>query len=164
MVFAVEEINRNSSLLPGVKLGYRIVDSCDHVHTSLQALLSLVSHSEPSMRDETQIQETEKSLDILTGSGTEGEKIAERNETFPRCLKASKTNINGNNNQAESVPSCVADSPVPAVIGLASSSPTRAVAHTLGPYNIPLVRQEQKCRTVRTLFACSIHIVLYLYY
>uniref|UniRef100_A0A8D0AAX6 Olfactory receptor C family, u1 n=1 Tax=Sander lucioperca TaxID=283035 RepID=A0A8D0AAX6_SANLU len=43
MVFAVEEINRNSSLLPGVKLGYRIMDSCDDVHTSLQALLSLVN-------------------------------------------------------------------------------------------------------------------------
>uniref|UniRef100_A0A8P4GKC5 Olfactory receptor C family, u1 n=1 Tax=Dicentrarchus labrax TaxID=13489 RepID=A0A8P4GKC5_DICLA len=45
MVFAVEEINRNSSLLPGVKLGYRLLDSCDHVHTSMQALFSLVTHS-----------------------------------------------------------------------------------------------------------------------
>uniref|UniRef100_A0A3B4VPP4 Olfactory receptor C family, u1 n=1 Tax=Seriola dumerili TaxID=41447 RepID=A0A3B4VPP4_SERDU len=45
MVFAVEEINRDSSLLPGVKLGYRIMDSCDHVHTSMQALFSLISHS-----------------------------------------------------------------------------------------------------------------------
>uniref|UniRef100_A0AAQ4PW26 Olfactory receptor C family, u1 n=1 Tax=Gasterosteus aculeatus aculeatus TaxID=481459 RepID=A0AAQ4PW26_GASAC len=43
MVFAVEEINRNSSLLPGVKLGYRIMDSCDQVHTSLKAILSLVT-------------------------------------------------------------------------------------------------------------------------
>uniref|UniRef100_A0A671U464 Olfactory receptor C family, u1 n=1 Tax=Sparus aurata TaxID=8175 RepID=A0A671U464_SPAAU len=42
MVFAVEEINHNSSLLPGVKLGYQIMDSCDHVHSSLQALFSLV--------------------------------------------------------------------------------------------------------------------------
>uniref|UniRef100_A0A667X3Q6 Olfactory receptor C family, u1 n=1 Tax=Myripristis murdjan TaxID=586833 RepID=A0A667X3Q6_9TELE len=41
MVFAVEEINYNTDLLPGVKLGYRIMDSCDHVHTSLRALLSL---------------------------------------------------------------------------------------------------------------------------
>lgn len=168
MVFAVEEINRNSSLLPGVKLGYRIMDSCDHVHTSLQALLSLVSHSEPLMRDETQMQETEKSLDILMNSRIEGEKIADRSETVPRCLKASEKFTKGNikqerwylRRQAESVPSCVADSPVPAVIGLASSSPTRAVAHTLGPFNIPLVRQEQKCRTVCTFFVHCIHIVL----
>uniref|UniRef100_A0A4W6C1G4 Olfactory receptor C family, u1 n=1 Tax=Lates calcarifer TaxID=8187 RepID=A0A4W6C1G4_LATCA len=45
MVFAVEEINRDSRLLPGVKLGYRIMDSCDHVHTSMQALFSLISYS-----------------------------------------------------------------------------------------------------------------------
>uniref|UniRef100_A0A3B4AAK1 G-protein coupled receptors family 3 profile domain-containing protein n=1 Tax=Periophthalmus magnuspinnatus TaxID=409849 RepID=A0A3B4AAK1_9GOBI len=43
MVFAVEEINRDLSLLPGVKLGYRLLDSCDQVHTSLQSVLSLVS-------------------------------------------------------------------------------------------------------------------------
>uniref|UniRef100_A0A669BN25 Olfactory receptor C family, u1 n=1 Tax=Oreochromis niloticus TaxID=8128 RepID=A0A669BN25_ORENI len=45
MVFAVEEINRNSSLLPGVKLGYHIMDCCDHIPTGLQALFSLLSHS-----------------------------------------------------------------------------------------------------------------------
>uniref|UniRef100_A0A8C6S229 Olfactory receptor C family, u1 n=1 Tax=Neogobius melanostomus TaxID=47308 RepID=A0A8C6S229_9GOBI len=43
MVFAVEEINRDQTLLPGLKLGYRIMDSCDHVHTSLRAFLSLLS-------------------------------------------------------------------------------------------------------------------------
>uniref|UniRef100_A0A3P8S2H2 Olfactory receptor C family, u1 n=1 Tax=Amphiprion percula TaxID=161767 RepID=A0A3P8S2H2_AMPPE len=51
MVFAVEEINRNSTLLPDVTLGYRIMDSCDHVHTSLRAFLSLeigTSQSESS--------------------------------------------------------------------------------------------------------------------
>uniref|UniRef100_A0A3B4G0W9 G-protein coupled receptors family 3 profile domain-containing protein n=1 Tax=Pundamilia nyererei TaxID=303518 RepID=A0A3B4G0W9_9CICH len=42
MIFAVEEINCNSSLLPGVKLGYWIMDSCNHIHNSLQALLSLL--------------------------------------------------------------------------------------------------------------------------
>ncbi|XP_040902368.1 extracellular calcium-sensing receptor [Toxotes jaculatrix] len=95
MVFAVEEINRDSSLLPGVKLGYLIMDSCDHVHTSMQALFSLISHS--------------KAVTAAT------------------------------------LPSCLAGSPVPAVIGLASSSPTRAVAHTLGPFNIPLVSYFATC-------------------
>uniref|UniRef100_A0A8C2WRJ4 Olfactory receptor C family, u1 n=1 Tax=Cyclopterus lumpus TaxID=8103 RepID=A0A8C2WRJ4_CYCLU len=87
MVFAVEEINRNLSLLPGVHLGYRIMDSCDHVHTGLKALFT------PS----------------------------------------------------QTLPTCLADSPVPAVIGLASSSPTRAVAHTLGPFNFPLVSYFATC-------------------
>ncbi|XP_056297284.1 extracellular calcium-sensing receptor [Pseudoliparis swirei] len=100
MVFAVEEINRNLSLLPGVKLGYRIMDGCDHVHTSLKALLSLEN---------------------------------ETGETIDRST------------QSQILPSCLADSPVPAVIGLASSSPTRAVAHTLGPFNLPLVSYFATC-------------------
>uniref|UniRef100_A0A8C6KCF4 Olfactory receptor C family, u1 n=1 Tax=Nothobranchius furzeri TaxID=105023 RepID=A0A8C6KCF4_NOTFU len=45
MAFAVEEINNKSDLLPGIKLGYRIMDSCDSIHTSLQAFFSLVSFS-----------------------------------------------------------------------------------------------------------------------
>ncbi|KAK5868761.1 hypothetical protein PBY51_009749 [Eleginops maclovinus] len=42
MVFALEEINRNSTLLPGVKLGYRILDSCFNSLWALQAALSLI--------------------------------------------------------------------------------------------------------------------------
>uniref|UniRef100_A0A3Q1FWW7 Olfactory receptor C family, r1 n=1 Tax=Acanthochromis polyacanthus TaxID=80966 RepID=A0A3Q1FWW7_9TELE len=42
MAFAVEEINRNSSLLPGLKLGYRILDNCGRYPWALQSALSLV--------------------------------------------------------------------------------------------------------------------------
>uniref|UniRef100_A0A671YCG5 Olfactory receptor C family, r1 n=1 Tax=Sparus aurata TaxID=8175 RepID=A0A671YCG5_SPAAU len=42
MAFAVEEINRNSTLLPGVKLGYRILDSCSRYPWALQGALSMV--------------------------------------------------------------------------------------------------------------------------
>ena len=42
MVFAVEEINLNSTLLPGVKLGYRILDSCSRYPWALQGALSMV--------------------------------------------------------------------------------------------------------------------------
>ncbi|XP_030007228.1 extracellular calcium-sensing receptor-like [Sphaeramia orbicularis] len=42
MVFAVEEINRNNSLLQGVKLGYRILNSCGLYPWALQAALILV--------------------------------------------------------------------------------------------------------------------------
>ncbi|XP_054461874.1 extracellular calcium-sensing receptor-like [Anoplopoma fimbria] len=110
MVFAVEEINRNSSLLPGVKLGYRIMDSCDHVHTSLRALLSLVSPPKAVMSEEN-----------VTGE------------------------ILDSSTKSQALPSCLSDSSVSAVIGLASSSPTRAVAHTLGPFNLPLVSYFATC-------------------
>ncbi|XP_042611582.1 extracellular calcium-sensing receptor-like [Cyprinus carpio] len=98
MVFAIEEINSNSSLLPGVTLGYRILDSCDHVHTSLRSMLFLVN-------------------------GT-----------------SSQTQAN-----ADGSAKCLSSAPVPAVIGLASSSPTRAVAQTLGPFGIPLISYFATC-------------------
>lgn len=48
MVFAVEEINHSATLLPGVKLGYHIRDSCAlHPWTS-QAALSLVGGNSTS--------------------------------------------------------------------------------------------------------------------
>ncbi|XP_077578133.1 extracellular calcium-sensing receptor-like [Stigmatopora nigra] len=43
MVFAVEEINRNPRLLPGVRLGYHIRDSCAMHPWATQAALLLVS-------------------------------------------------------------------------------------------------------------------------
>ncbi|KAM9481482.1 extracellular calcium-sensing receptor-like [Clarias gariepinus] len=43
VVFAVDEINRNPSLLPGVRLGYRIMDSCSRYPHSLRAVMSMIS-------------------------------------------------------------------------------------------------------------------------
>ncbi|KAL2095668.1 hypothetical protein ACEWY4_007816 [Coilia grayii] len=43
MVFAVEEINRNPHLLPGVRLGYQILDSCTRYPWSVRAAMSLIS-------------------------------------------------------------------------------------------------------------------------
>ncbi|XP_072551965.1 olfactory receptor CR1 [Salminus brasiliensis] len=43
VVFAVEEINRNPALLPGIRLGYRIMDSCTRHPFSLRAALSMIS-------------------------------------------------------------------------------------------------------------------------
>ncbi|XP_074535087.1 extracellular calcium-sensing receptor-like [Halichoeres trimaculatus] len=42
MVFAVEEINRNKTLLPGLKLGYRVLDTCSLYPWALQSAMSLV--------------------------------------------------------------------------------------------------------------------------
>ncbi|XP_076139230.1 extracellular calcium-sensing receptor-like [Alosa pseudoharengus] len=43
LVFAVEEINRNPYLLPGVRLGYQILDSCTRYPWSVRAAMSLIS-------------------------------------------------------------------------------------------------------------------------
>ncbi|XP_048837903.1 extracellular calcium-sensing receptor-like [Brienomyrus brachyistius] len=98
MVFAIEEINRDPDLLPGIQLGYRILDSCDHVHTGLRGALSLV---------------------------------------------------NGSSGWADAGRPCLTEAPVPAIIGLASSSPTRAVAQTLGPFDIPLVSYFATCECLK---------------
>ncbi|KAM9481447.1 vomeronasal type-2 receptor 1-like [Clarias gariepinus] len=43
MLFAIEEINNRTDILPGVKLGYKIYDSCGAVEITTRASLSLVN-------------------------------------------------------------------------------------------------------------------------
>ncbi|XP_076137588.1 extracellular calcium-sensing receptor [Alosa pseudoharengus] len=43
MVFAIEEINNSTIILPGVQLGYRIYDSCGSVEMAVRAALSLMN-------------------------------------------------------------------------------------------------------------------------
>uniref|UniRef100_A0A8C5HU22 Extracellular calcium-sensing receptor-like n=1 Tax=Gouania willdenowi TaxID=441366 RepID=A0A8C5HU22_GOUWI len=43
MMFAIEEINNSSELLPGVSLGYRIFDSCPSIPLSIRASLNLMN-------------------------------------------------------------------------------------------------------------------------
>ena len=47
MVFAVDEINRDPFLLPGLRLGYRILDSCGMHPWCLRGALSLVAGRSP---------------------------------------------------------------------------------------------------------------------
>ncbi|XP_028817129.1 extracellular calcium-sensing receptor-like [Denticeps clupeoides] len=46
MVFAIEEINNSTNLLPGIRLGYKIYDSCGSIEMAIRAALSLVNGRE----------------------------------------------------------------------------------------------------------------------
>ncbi|TNN79423.1 Extracellular calcium-sensing receptor [Liparis tanakae] len=45
MVFAIDEINNSSALLPNITLGYRIFDTCNTVSKALEATLSFVAQN-----------------------------------------------------------------------------------------------------------------------
>jgi len=146
MIFAVEEINSNSALLPGVRLGYHIMDSCDHVHTSLRALLSLLTHrttgqntsfgagrksiSELGVDRESRSDIIEKTRNKQKMPRTMGNESDDRKSMMGKVTVPERTIDSGR---------CLTGSPIMAVIGLASSSPTGAIAHILGPFSIPLV-------------------------
>ncbi|CAL8373975.1 unnamed protein product [Gadus morhua 'NCC'] len=151
MIFAVEEINRNPALLPGVTLGYHIMDSCDHIHTSLNALLSLLTHSTNRQNtlgeDRKNVNNFEKmrnmkkmSRTIANGGNKEWENLY-----FPDDDRMSmRGNVTITKSTTDSG-TCLTGSPITAVIGLASSSPTGAIAHILGPFSIPLVSYFATC-------------------
>ncbi|XP_066566411.1 extracellular calcium-sensing receptor-like [Amia ocellicauda] len=46
MIFAIEEINNNTELLPDVSLGYRIYSVCNTIPASIRAVLNLVNGQE----------------------------------------------------------------------------------------------------------------------
>ena len=54
MAFAVDEINRNSKLLPNISLGYSLYDSCSKLGISFRAALSMTSgRGEPFQLNES---------------------------------------------------------------------------------------------------------------
>ncbi|KAK2847363.1 hypothetical protein Q5P01_010362 [Channa striata] len=46
MIFAIEEINNSTDLLPGISLGYKMYDSCGSVARSVQVALALANGNE----------------------------------------------------------------------------------------------------------------------
>ncbi|XP_037836476.1 extracellular calcium-sensing receptor-like [Kryptolebias marmoratus] len=47
MIFAIEEINNNTELLPGIKLGYQIYDSCASVPVAVHVAFQLSNGQDP---------------------------------------------------------------------------------------------------------------------
>ncbi|XP_047449191.1 extracellular calcium-sensing receptor-like [Mugil cephalus] len=95
MLFAIEEINNSSDLLPGISLGYKLYDTCSSIARSVQVALALV-----------------------------------------------------NGNEIVSAPSgapCNKPAQVQAIMGETSSSPSRAIATVIGPFNIPLISHFATC-------------------
>ncbi|KAI4876841.1 hypothetical protein NFI96_016972 [Prochilodus magdalenae] len=52
LIFAIEEINNSSSLLPGVSLGYKIYDTCGFAALGVRMAMALVNGNENSALDE----------------------------------------------------------------------------------------------------------------
>ncbi|XP_017564491.1 extracellular calcium-sensing receptor-like [Pygocentrus nattereri] len=52
LIFAIEEINNSSSLLPGVTLGYRLYDTCSSTAMGVRMAMALVNGNENSTLDE----------------------------------------------------------------------------------------------------------------
>uniref|UniRef100_UPI0009B38789 extracellular calcium-sensing receptor-like n=1 Tax=Monopterus albus TaxID=43700 RepID=UPI0009B38789 len=46
MIFAIEEINNNTDLLPGISLGYKMYDNCDSITRSVKVALALANGNE----------------------------------------------------------------------------------------------------------------------
>ena len=46
MLFAIEEINNSTDLLPGITLGYKIYDACGSISQGVRVALSLINGNE----------------------------------------------------------------------------------------------------------------------
>ncbi|XP_062861014.1 extracellular calcium-sensing receptor-like [Trichomycterus rosablanca] len=93
LIFAVEEINNSSSLLPGVSLGYEIFDTCSSMARGVKVAMALINGNENSASDEA-------------------------------CTKPAQ---------------------VQAIIGDTASSPSMAIAKSIGPFSVPIISHYATC-------------------
>ncbi|KAG7495736.1 extracellular calcium-sensing receptor-like [Solea senegalensis] len=70
MAFAIDEINRNSNLLPNVTLGYSLYDNCLQLGIAFHAALTLVSGQEEQVTLEEKCEGTPPVLGIVGDSSS----------------------------------------------------------------------------------------------
>ena len=135
MTFAIREINQRSDLLPELRLGFHIRDSCDDVPVSLKASLLLVN-GQPGPP--------------ATGNGSLA-LVGEISGKGDLISLGSRSPVLG----------CadVTRSPSPVIIGDASSGVSMALLRSLGPFQIPLVRLYKLCS-----FTHICHITFHIYH
>ncbi|KAM9732819.1 extracellular calcium-sensing receptor-like [Menidia menidia] len=128
------------------------MDCCDNVHTSLQALLSLITSSNLPNNEDKQTTESENRFDLTNEKdfGKVRLNSVDLTTVMPFRVRNKSNYVNDNETEGGTITqlensSCLFGSPISAVIGLASSSPTRAMAEALGPFNIPLVSYFATC-------------------
>lgn len=49
MIFAIEEINNSSSLLPNISVGYRLFDNCGSTQPSTPAVMGLINGQDKTL-------------------------------------------------------------------------------------------------------------------
>lgn len=126
MVFAVEEINQSPTLLPGVKLGYHIRDSCALHPWAMQAALSLVSGDSTNCNPVVSLNDSK--LDVEEdGKGTKCCFVCNK----PKHFLFANENISRFD--------FTSSSGVPLIIGGASSKTAQMLSKVLEPLSIPLV-------------------------
>ncbi|XP_041120482.1 extracellular calcium-sensing receptor [Polyodon spathula] len=88
-------------------------------------------------------EEINQNATLLPGV-TLGYKIADACDSIHNGLRGSLSLVNGRDKIASNS-QCNETTAVSAIIGLASSSPTRAIAHTIGPFGMPLISYFATC-------------------
>ncbi|XP_013890064.1 extracellular calcium-sensing receptor-like [Austrofundulus limnaeus] len=70
MIFAIEEINNSTELLPGIKLGYQIYDSCASVTVAMDAAFQLSNGQDPLVYEGSNCSQSGVVMAVVGESGS----------------------------------------------------------------------------------------------
>lgn len=70
MVFAIEEINNSTKLLPGIRLGYQVYDSCASVPMAVKVTFQLTNGLDPVFCTGTNCSQSGTVMAVIGDSGS----------------------------------------------------------------------------------------------